>query len=265
MRRSLEIFGGGAPDDIVYGILEKAPPPRERGLMAKLVESIGLGAGDIVLDAGGYSGHHGFELVKRFGCQLVVMDIVEDGLRGGRNQALEMGLQPLPMFVRGDVQAMPLRDSSIDLIWACDMLGCVEPDAFFRECSRVLRTAGRVIVQAVYMTERLEGAERQRFFDGNPSSPGSERELVESAIDAAGLSVVQAEDVGSEEWEHRLQQGEQRIREDLLTLSRLLRHEDEVRSAVGDKWFQHYLARHEWASHFLHGKLGTVLYVLGRR
>lgn len=40
------------------------------------------------------------------------------------------------------------------------------------------------------MTERLEGAERQRFFGGNPSSSGFERELVESAIDAVGFSVV---------------------------------------------------------------------------
>lgn len=48
-RRSLEIFGGGAPDDIVYGILERAPPPREPSLIAKLVERIGLGAEYLVL------------------------------------------------------------------------------------------------------------------------------------------------------------------------------------------------------------------------
>ena len=53
--------------------------------------------------------HHGLELVKRFGSQLVVMDIVKDGLRGGRNQALEKGLQPLPLFVRGDVQGVGFR------------------------------------------------------------------------------------------------------------------------------------------------------------
>jgi cyclopropane fatty-acyl-phospholipid synthase-like methyltransferase len=49
------------------------------------VESLGIGAGDIVLDIGGRDGFHGLAMAERFGCRVMSVDPapanIADGLR----------------------------------------------------------------------------------------------------------------------------------------------------------------------------------------
>ena len=94
-----------------------------------------------VLDLGAGTGHASLALKRRYrGSQVVALDLSPGMLaEAGRRQTL------LRRFRRvcADAAALPLRDSSVDLVFSNLMLHwCNEPDAVFRECRRVLKPGG---------------------------------------------------------------------------------------------------------------------------
>lgn len=90
------------------------------------------------------------------------------------------------LAVRGDARALPLRDSSMDLVMSTDMWEHVEDDrAVARETARVLRPGGRALI-AVPCSMSL--------WSGHDVALGHvrryEREELEARIREAGLEVV---------------------------------------------------------------------------
>lgn len=95
----------------------------------------------VVLDLGAGTGHAALALKRRYrSSQVIALDLAEGMLReAGRRQTL------LRRFRRvcGQAAALPLRDASVDLVFSNLMLQwCMDPDAVFRECRRVLRPGG---------------------------------------------------------------------------------------------------------------------------
>ena len=95
----------------------------------------------VVVDVGSGTGHATLELKRRFrGARVIAADLAAGMLReSGRRQTL------LRRFDRlcADAAALPLRDSSVDLLFSSLMLQwCPDPDAVLREFRRVLRPGG---------------------------------------------------------------------------------------------------------------------------
>lgn len=95
----------------------------------------------VVLDLGAGTGHAALALKRRYrSSQVVALDLAEGMLReAGRRQTL------LRRFRRvcGQAAALPLRDSSVDLVFSNLMLQwCADPAAAFEEVRRVLKPGG---------------------------------------------------------------------------------------------------------------------------
>ncbi|WP_432721352.1 malonyl-ACP O-methyltransferase BioC [Jeongeupia wiesaeckerbachi] len=105
-----------------------------------------------VLDAGCGTGYMGKALQTRYpDAQLVELDLAPAMLQIARERHAGAGLKKLlarfernrPVQLCGDIEALPLADASVDLIWSSLAIQwCNTPDATFREFLRVLKPGG---------------------------------------------------------------------------------------------------------------------------
>lgn len=132
--------------DIAGGYTEWAPTYDHANAMvdaeAALVRSVlepWLRPGALVLDAGCGTGRHATYFAGR-GFRTVGVDVTQAMLR--RAQAT-----PGAAFVRGDLEALPLRSRSVDAA-VCSLALCHLPElgAALRELARVLMVGGRLVV-----------------------------------------------------------------------------------------------------------------------
>ena len=63
-----------------------------------------------------------------------------------RRRCAERGLTASVAPLQADVQQLPLADSSVDLVYGENFLMYVDPALVGRECARVLRPGGRVVL-----------------------------------------------------------------------------------------------------------------------
>ena len=109
-----------------------------RRLMAQMERWLAPGA--VILDAGAGTGYFTAALMnRRPDASLMALDLSEGMLNVARErfQGWRVG---------GDVEALPLRDASIDLIFSnMAIQWCEGPDAVFREFRRVLRPGGSLL------------------------------------------------------------------------------------------------------------------------
>jgi SAM-dependent methyltransferase len=225
---------------------------------------LGLGAGQLVLDAGCRDASHAAALTKRYGCRVVGVDLVLAGLpKGGAYHAAAATAGPVSL-VQGDLQALPLANGAVDLVWCRDTLSCLPDCALaLAECARVLRPGGGMVLYAVFATERLEPGDRALVVEGLQNSAASMHQpTVEAAIAAAGFGIVRRERIGSEWTEHRLEHDPAYLTRDLLELARLTRQRDRFQQALGPVWYRRALAFDLWRLQIVLGRLVPVLYAL---
>jgi SAM-dependent methyltransferase len=245
-------------------LLQKSLAPRSPGMLLEAPGWLGLGAGQLVLDAGCRDASHAAALTKRYGCRVVGVDLVLAGLpKGGAYHAAAATAGPVSL-VQGDLQALPLADGAVDLVWCRDTLSCLPDCALaLAECARVLRPGGGMVLYAVFATGRLEPGDRALVVEGLQNSAASMHQpTVEAAIAAAGFGIVRRERIGSEWTEHRLEHDPAYLTQDLLELARLTRHRDRMEAALGLVWYRRALAFDLWRLQIVLGRLVPVLYAL---
>jgi SAM-dependent methyltransferase len=263
-RAVIELYAGRGWPAGGDELLQRSLGPRSPEMLAEAPGWLGLGAGQLVLDAGCRDASHAAALVRRYGCRVVGVDLVpvrvpEDGADGAGAATLgEVAL------VQGDLQAMPLADGVVDLVWCRDTLSCL-PDCrgALAECARVLRPGGGMVLYAVFAADRLEPADRALVVDGLANSAASmHRPTVEAAIAAAGFQIVRREQIGSEWSEHQLEHDPGYLTQDLLEVARLTRDRDRLEAALGPVWYRRTLAFDLWRLQIVLGRLLPVLYAL---
>ena len=106
----------------------------------------GLRPGERVLDLGSGGGIDCFLAAQQVGEEghVIGLDMTPDMLSLARQNQANLGLTNVE-FVHGDLEKMPLPDSSIDVIIS-NCVVCLSPDkdAVFRESFRVLASGGRI-------------------------------------------------------------------------------------------------------------------------
>jgi SAM-dependent methyltransferase len=248
-------------------LLARSRSPRPRSMLLDLAGGLGAAAGAVVLDVGCRDGRFGVPLAQRYGCRVVGVDLVDAGFARGRADADRAGVGELIGFARADATALPLAGGVVDLVWSRDMIEhFADPARLLRECRRVLRPGGRMLLHAVYATDLLEPRERDRMLRAiSLSAAAMDRPTVEAAISAAGFAIADADRVGSECVEHDLEQDPDRVVASLLAVSRLTRAAAEYRDALGPVWYERLLAFEQWRAYLLLGKLDTYVYQLTAR
>jgi SAM-dependent methyltransferase len=234
--------------------------PRGPELLYELVGSFGLPRGAAAIDVGCGEGSHALRLASEFGLRVVGVDPV------ARHVDIATAATPTgvdAIFRIGSIEALPVDDASIDLVWCRDVLVHVaDLDAAFREMRRVLRPTGRAVLFVTFDGDTLEPREAdwlQTTMHGVAKS--MDRESMEAAIMGAGLRVAKRVDLAGEwgEWaEERTARGTGR----LLAAARLLRDPDRYVGRFGREAYDIMLG--DCLSHVygMIGKLTSAAYEL---
>ncbi len=265
-RAVAELYAGqGWPDDGDQ-LLRQSLAPRSPDMLLDAPGWLGLSAGQLVLDAGCRDATYAVALARRYGCRVLGVDLVLSGLpKGGAFDAAAgaAGTGQIAL-VQGDLHALPVADGACDLVWCRDTLSCLGDCAgALRECARVLRPGGGMVLYAVLAGDRLEPGDRALLVEGLGNSAASMHEpTVEAAVAAAGLATVRRERIGSEWSEYRLEHDPGYLTRDLLEIARLTRRRDRLETALGPVWYRRALAFDLWRLQIALGRLVPVLYAL---
>jgi SAM-dependent methyltransferase len=262
-----ELYAGqGWPDD-GNELLHRSLQPRSPDMLLDAPGWLGLRAGQLVLDAGCRDGTYAVALAERYGCRVIGVDLVLSGLpKGGAFDATARTGEQVALL-RGDIGALPLASGTCDLVWCRDTMSCLNDCALaLRECARVLRPGGGMVLYAVFTTERLEPGDRALVVEGLGNSAASmDQAAVESAIAGAGFETVRRECIGTEWTEHRLETNPGYLTQDLLEVARLTRDRDRMEAALGPLWYRRALAFDLWRLQIALGRLVPVVYALVKR
>jgi ubiquinone/menaquinone biosynthesis C-methylase UbiE len=243
--------------------LDRSLGPRAVESLYDAFAELGVQAGDVVLDVGCRFGAHSVELARRFGCEVVAVDLVSRHLEQTRERIAKEGMEEQIRVVKAPIESLPLEAESIDHIWCRDMLNHVRLQEAFAECKRVLRPGGRMLVYQTFATERCEPRESERLFSAVAIvSENMSRAHFEDSVRQAGFELLSVDVIDSEWREHWLEAGDRRTVDDLLRAARLRRREAELVDRFGRERYEAALGGSIWGVYQLLGKLSPTVYVL---
>jgi ubiquinone/menaquinone biosynthesis C-methylase UbiE len=265
-----QIYGGTENEhDAAEALLDESLRPRGPDMLFDMVQELGIGTGNVVLDVGCRDGRHVVELARRFECRVIGVEPVEANLARGR-VALERLTAEEPevaarvSLAQGRIEALALPAGSVDLVWARDMLIHVpELTRAFEECRRVLRPGGHVLVFQIFATPWLEPAEAARLWPPLGVVPqNTDPAYFERCLAAAGLEILRCDELRSEWREHGEEQGDGRTSRQLLRAARLLRNRDRYVEQFGSVAYDVELGDCLWGVYQMIGKLNPRVYLL---
>ncbi len=151
-----EIWGG---EDIHIGIYARPDEPiadASRRTVERLADLLGaVPADDRILDIGSGFGGAARYLARRFGAEVVALNLSER--ENERCEALNAaaGLAHLIDVVDGSFEDIPLADGSVDVVWSQDaILHSGRRDRVVAEVSRVLKPGGRFVLTDIMASGR---------------------------------------------------------------------------------------------------------------
>jgi len=116
-----------------------------------------INPGATVLDLGSGAGFDAFLAAKKVGekGQVIGIDMTEDMINKAKENAKKYGYKNVE-FRLGDIEALPVDDSSIDIIISnCVINLAPNKDKVFSEAYRVLKSGGRMYVSDIVLLKQL--------------------------------------------------------------------------------------------------------------
>ena len=115
-----------------------------------LIQRAGIKAEDRVLDIGGAFGGPARVLAHEIGCQVTVVDLVEDYCRVGQKLTERTGLTDRVTFQQGNALDLPFDAGSFDVVWTQhSSMNIANKAALYAQIHRVLRVGGRLALHEV--------------------------------------------------------------------------------------------------------------------
>lgn len=247
--------------------LDESLAPRDPSVLLQVVRELDLPPDSRVVDVGCGEGAHAFRLATHFGFRVLGIDPVQRHLDLAREARREVvpDIASRVSFERGSATRVPVRDSSLDLVWCRDVMVHVDhPADAFHEFARVLRPGAYVVSYQVVATDLLAADEADWLFDVMGVVPeAADPRVLDDAIADSGLEVVDTIDLSSE-WGEWSQEQEGRGGRALLHLARLLREPERYRAEFGEAAYDVMLGDCRWHVYRMMGKLAGRIDVLQR-
>jgi SAM-dependent methyltransferase len=264
----LEEFYDAYPriEEELRAALDESLQPRGPELLYDLVAGLGLPRGAHALDAGCGEGRHAVELAERFRFTVTGVDPLPRHLELANAAA---GRRPEAghrvRFAPGAVEALPLGDRTVDLVWCRDVLVHVaDLDLACAELHRVLRSGGRALVYGMFATERLEPREAEWLWRTmRVAAGGADPARTEAALAAAGFVLDERLELGSE-WGERAEEESGSAGRRLLHAARLLRDPERYVGRFGREAYEIALGDCLWHVYAMIGKLDRRAYLLSK-
>lgn len=142
--------GAAYSGDVAAFLLGESYHPGGLALTRRLADSLGLRAGQRVLDVASGPGATAIMLAREYGVRVDGVDLTEASVGRARRAADEAGVAELVAFSVGDAERLPFDDGSFDAV-ICECAWCTFPNkrTAATELARVLRPGGRVGVTDV--------------------------------------------------------------------------------------------------------------------
>lgn len=254
-------------EDAFGELVDRSLAPRGPAMLLQVVRELDLPPDSVALDVGCGEGAHSFRLATHFGLQVLGVDPVQRHLDLAREARRDIPeeIASRVTFGRGSAAALPVADSSVDLVWCRDVLVHVaDLEAAYAEFARVLRPGGRAVIYQFVATPLLAASEASWLFPVMGVVPSSmSPSVTDSAVAAAGLVVDASLDIGSE-WGELAEEESGQGGRALLRAARLQREPDRYRSAFGDAAYDVMLGDSLWHVYRMLGKLSGRILVLTR-
>lgn len=244
--------------------LDESLHPRSPDVLYEKLINLGPTAKSIILDAGCRHAVQACEIHRRIGCRVEGIDFVESNIKEAQENIEKNGLTHAVQVAQGDIHVMPFPDNSFDFIWCRDVLGHMEDlQQAFRSFARVLKPGGRMVLFVVFATNLLSDEEAQHLWTPLATKPENmSRTYFEDAFAAAGFTVEEADEIGSEWREYREESESQMTSKQLLRIARLRRHRERYIAEFGEKDYACELANCHYGVYQMLGKLSPVIYTL---
>lgn len=155
-----------------------------------MAEAVELRTGARVLDAGCGVGGSAIWLAQTYGAEVTGVNIVPSHVARARRHVRSRRLANPPRIEVADYADTPLRDDSVDVVWAQES-ACHSPrkPAFLREAARVLAPGGRIVLAEYVLTTDTPSRAVDEWCGGWDMSLASHRTW-EAWLQAAGFRDV---------------------------------------------------------------------------
>lgn len=249
--------------------LDESLHPRGPELLYEMVGNLRLPPEATILDLGCGEGQHSIRLAEAFRAAVHGVDPVPRHIELA-NERLDEAAQRNPelrkrvRFELGAAESLPIQDTSIDLIWCCEVLYHVASlDKAFAECRRVLRPGGHMLIYHNFATDRLEPREAEWWHRATPGtvSANADRQHVEVAFTDAGFEIEEYIELGSEFGEYAEETTGEPSRR-LIHAARLLRDPERHIAKFGQTNYDIMLGDCLWHIYRMIGKLSSRVFLL---
>jgi 2-polyprenyl-3-methyl-5-hydroxy-6-metoxy-1,4-benzoquinol methylase len=249
----------------VYEKLDQSLNPRPPEMLYAFVEKLNLAADSTALDVGCGKGTHTCELARQFHLRVEGIDPVDGNLEIARGAALEQDLAGQVTFTKGSIEGIPFEDAAFDLVWCRDMLVHVQDlRRGFKECGRVLKPDGYMVIFTTFATERMEPGEASRLCEALGMVPQNlSPSYVESCFKDTGLQILSSEVIGSELMQY-YEERDGRCTRELMRLARMITARERFVAELGEANYRVTSALYHWVIYQLIGKLSSAIYTLRR-
>ncbi len=214
-----------------------------------LADKAGIRREHHVLDVCSGMGGPARWIAHRYGCRVTGLDFTESRVEAAKRLTRRVGLDRVVDFVQGDATAMPLPDSTYDvLIGQESWLHVLDKAALIQQCARVVKPTGTIAFTDIVLRLELTRGEEERLAAEMHIPSVASADRYEELLAANGCQVALRDDL-SEEWK--------RILVDRLEMYRSLRDTTvlkfgEARFLEYDRAYSHFVGL------FVAGKLGGV-------
>jgi SAM-dependent methyltransferase len=159
-------------------------------MVERIVEAVGTGPDDVVVDIGAGLGGPARRLARLTGCRVFAIDALPEVLLHGKRRARAAAAEEERVtFIAGSAESLPLRSELVDQAWSLGVVAHVEDtEKFAREVFRVLRPGGVLVLTESFW----EGRVTPRFARSAPQPWRALRSTaLVSILEAAGLGRIE--------------------------------------------------------------------------
>ncbi len=183
----------------IEAILDRTLEPRTASMLYDKMGELGLQATSLLLDIGCRDARHTCELVARFGCRAVGIDPVDEYIQQAHRRIATQHLAERITVIKGRMESLPAQPHRFDYIWCRDVLNYVpELRLALRECARVLKPNGSMLIYQTFATDLLEPPEAARLYPPLAVVPANmSAAYFEEVSRRNGFQVIKKEIIGS--------------------------------------------------------------------
>jgi ubiquinone/menaquinone biosynthesis C-methylase UbiE len=249
-----------------YSRLDRSLLPRGPDMLFDRMAALGISNGDHLVDVGCRDARHSCELASRFSCRVLAIDPIEHNLAKAKRLVHERSLSDRVALRDGSMEAIPCPDGTVDYLWCRDVTNHVASlENGFRQCARVLKSGGTMLLYQTFATDSLEPREAAKLYSWTATVPRNMvRDSFEASLRGSGLRIAERDVVSSEWREYGEEQGNAHTSRQLLRLARLGRDRTRLVAEFGRAEVDAETGDCLWGVYQMLGKLCPVVYVLVR-